>query len=104
MRLVDIDNIRDILTQDWFLDILLTQNGKAELAKELSNLVYSIPVAYDVDKVIKQIEEKTKFLKDHKKYETMMMYEIVGMIEDLIDIIRAGGKEQGNERTEIICM
>ena len=51
------------------------------------------PTAYDMDKVVEQIEEKTKFLKDYKKYETMMMYEIIGMTEDLIDIIRAGGKE-----------
>lgn len=93
MRLVDIDNIRDILTQNWFLEVLLTQESKAELATEISNLVYSVTVAYDVDKVIKQVEGKTEFLKDYKKYETLMMYEIVGMIEDLIDIIRAGGKE-----------
>ena len=51
------------------------------------------PTAYDMDKVVEQIEEKTKFLKDYKKYETMMMYEIIGIVEDLIDIIRAGGKE-----------
>ena len=93
MRLVDIDNIRDILTQNWFLEVLLTLDSKEELATEISNLVYSVPVAYDVDKVLEQIEEKTEFLKDYKKYETMMMYEIVGMIEDLIDIIRVGGKE-----------
>ena len=61
--------------------------------KVLQNRIETKPIAYDVDKVVEQIEEKMEFLKNYKKYETMMMYEIVGIIEDLIDIIRAGGKE-----------
>lgn len=60
MRLVDVDNIRDILTQDWFLEILLTQNGKKEIAEKISNMVYSVPVAYDVDKVVEQVKEKSE--------------------------------------------
>lgn len=59
MGLVDIDNIRGILTQDWFLDVLLAQNGKAELAKELSNMIYSVPEAYDVDRVMDELGEET---------------------------------------------
>ena len=43
------ENIRNILTQDWFLDIMLCQNGKTELAEQISNMIYSVPIAYDMD-------------------------------------------------------
>lgn len=61
------------------------------------------PTAYDPDKVLKQLEERTAFLKDctkygnktadqqSKSYDTMMMYEVAYLVDDLIDIVKGGG-------------
>lgn len=61
--------------------------------------------AFDTEKVVEQLEEKTDFLKDctkygnkdaeqqEKSYSTMMMYEVTDLVEDLIDIVNKGGVE-----------
>lgn len=103
MRLVDVDNIRDILTQDWFLDILLVQNGKKELATELSNMVYSVPVVYDVGKVVEQIEAEIEsdrityeFYREEENKNMQSAYAgKITAFKNAINIIRAGGKELG---------
>lgn len=67
------------------------------------NLINRQPIAYNVDAVVKQLEERTAFLKDCKKYDnetaeqqkksydTMMMYEVKDLVDDLIRIVRGGG-------------
>ncbi len=69
----------------------------------LCELIDCHKTAYDLDKVLKQWKEKTEFLSDCKKYgnqtaeqqeksyATMMMYEIADLIDDLIEIVKAGG-------------
>ena len=59
--------------------------------------------AYDPDKVLQQLEERTAFLKgctkygnktakqQAKSYDTMMMYEIKDLVDDLIEIVKGGG-------------
>ena len=86
MRLVDKENIRDILTQDWFLDIMLCQNGKKELAEQISNMIYSVPVAYDVEKVVERLEID-------KEYYDLFDDVAVEALDDAIRIIKTGGKE-----------
>ena len=61
-----------------------------------------VPTAYDPDKVVKQLEERTAFLKDctkygnktaeqqSKSYDTMMMYEVKDLVDDLLEIVKAG--------------
>lgn len=61
------------------------------------------PTAYDPDKVVEQLEEHTAFLKDctkygnkttdqqSKSYDTMMMYEVKDLVDDLLEIVKAGG-------------
>lgn len=63
------------------------------------------PTAYDPDKVVEQLEERTAFLKDCtkygnktaekqlKSYDTMMMYEVTDLVDDLTDIVKAGGAD-----------
>ena len=58
--------------------------------------------AYDPDKVVEQLEERTAFLKDctkygnkaadqqSKSYDTMMMYEVMDLVDDLLEIVKAG--------------
>ena len=68
-------------------------------------LIENQPTAFDTERVVEQLEEKTDFLKDctkygnkdaeqqEKSYSTMMMYEIADLVEDLIDIVKKGGVE-----------
>lgn len=63
------------------------------------------PTAYDQDKVVQQLEERTAFLEDctkygnktkdqqSKSYDTMMMYEVKDMVDDLLEIVKAGGTD-----------
>ena len=73
--------------------------------EEFEKLVNEQPTAFDTEKVVEQLEEKTDFLKDctkygnkdaeqqEKSYSTMMMYEIADLVEDLIDIVKKGWVE-----------
>lgn len=59
------------------------------------------PTAYDPDKVVERLEERTAFLKDCtkygnktaekqlKSYDTMMMHEVADLVDDLTDIVKA---------------
>ena len=59
--------------------------------------------AYDPDKVVEQLEERTTFLKEctkygnkdaeqqEKSYATMMMYEVAYLVDDLLEIVKGGG-------------
>lgn len=61
------------------------------------------PTAYDLDKVVEQLEERTTFLKEctkygnkdeeqqEKSYATMMMYEVAYLVDDLLEIVKGGG-------------
>lgn len=63
------------------------------------------PTAYDPNKVVEQLEERTAFLKDctkygnktteqqSKSYDTMMMYEVKDLVDDLLEIVKAGGTD-----------
>lgn len=60
---------------------------------------------YDPGKVVKQLEERTAFLKYCTKYgnntteqqskscDTMMMYEVKDLVDDLLEIVKAGGAD-----------
>lgn len=60
---------------------------------------------YDLDKAVEQLEERTAFLKDctkygnktadqqSKSYDTMMMYEVKDLVDDLLEIVKAGGTD-----------
>ena len=67
------------------------------------NKLKNIPTAYSVDKVVEELEERADFLKDCTKYgnknakqqaesyNTMMMYEVADLVDDLIEIVKNGG-------------
>lgn len=68
-----------------------------------ASVIDAQPTAYDPDKVVERLEERTAFLKDcvkygnktaeqqSKSYDTMMMYEIKDLVDDLIEIVKGGG-------------
>lgn len=75
--------------------------------EECREAVEKQPIAYDPDRVMHQLEERTAFLKDctkygnktaeqqSKSYDTMMMYEVKDLVDDLLEIVKAGGAECG---------
>lgn len=100
MRLIDADAF-----------IKRFHDGKSDTkAQKLMNstvrrMIREQPTAYDPDKVVQQLEERTEFLKDctkygnktseqqSKSYDTMMMYEVKDLVDDLLDIVKAGGTD-----------
>ena len=77
-------------------------------AEDMQDVIYALrdyPTAYDPDKVVEQLEERTAFLKDctkygnktaeqqSKSYDTMMMYEVKDLVDDLLEIVKAGGTD-----------
>lgn len=71
----------------------------------IASVIDKQPTAYDPDKVVEQLEERTAFLKDctkygnktadqqSKSYDTMMMYEVKDLVDDLLEIVKAGGAD-----------
>lgn len=90
----------------------LTANGYALSSPQNRDTYYALsgvtdiiknqPNAYDVDKVVERLKVRTAFLHGRKKYgsrvavwrseayETMMMYEVADLVEDMIDIVKDG--------------
>lgn len=83
-------------------------NYERETADILRN-AFAESKPYDLDKVMEQLEARTVFLKDctkygnndaeqqAKSYDTMMMYEVADLVEDLVEIVKRGGIDaEGN--------
>ena len=98
MRLIDADEIG--LTD---FEIVMCNGDYKEALKMLIDKISNQPTAYDPDKVVEELEERTDFLKDCTKYgnknakqqaesySTMMMYEVADLVDDLIEIVKHGG-------------
>lgn len=54
--LIDSEKTKQEITTDCFLDILLAQNGKSEIKKLLIDMIDSLPLAYDIEKVVNELE------------------------------------------------
>ena len=77
-----------------------------ELGLNIMRYIDAMDSAYSVDKVVEELEERADFLKDCTKYGnknakqqaesyiTMMMYEVADLVDDLIEIVKAGGKNE----------
>ena len=86
--------------------VLDNLSGRLESMKDydaVKDVINNMPTAYDVDKVVEQLEERTAFLngctkydnetaeQQKKSYDTMMMYEVKDLVDDLIEIVKGGG-------------
>lgn len=84
--------------------VLDNLSGRLESMKDydaVRDVINNMPTAYDADKVVEQLEERTAFLKDctkygnkttdqqSKSYDTMMMYEVNDLVDDLFEIVKA---------------
>ena len=94
MRLIDADESKNELYQEWFLDILLTQQSKEDMFCALAQKVDGQPTAYDVDKVVEQLEDESKKcsiceLPTCKEDESHCCY--CNGLNKAIEIVKAGG-------------
>lgn len=99
-RLIDADAFKSQIA-----GMAISNNYPANKANAWCELIDAQPTAYDPDKVVEQLEERTAFLKDctkygnkttekqKKSYGTMMMYEVADLVDDLTEIVKAGGAD-----------
>lgn len=97
MRLIDADELEKVMTEDWFLENLAVQDSKSAIKKDIVNMIDSVPLAYDVDAVVAELEEhKTQYGKlqlSHNDANMVCVY--VGKeqaIDCAIETVKAGGK------------
>lgn len=94
-RLIDADAFEEFIRK----------NCTDSLVDLWCELVRRQPTAYDPNKIVEQLKERTAFLNDcakygnetaeqqDKSYSTMMMYEVKDLVDDLIEIVKAGGTD-----------
>ena len=81
-------------------------NQRYLVSENIREIINNQPTSYDIDKVVDELEERADFLKDCTKYgnknakqqaesyNTMMMYEVADSVYDLIEIVKAGVKNE----------
>lgn len=105
MRLIDADELI-LHLNDYALQEAPFRGESADTYNAIENCIKAVeeqPTSYDIGKVVKELEERTDFLKNYKKYgnknakqqaesySAMMMYEIADLVDDLIEIVKQGG-------------
>lgn len=105
MSLIDADELKKELYQQWFMDILLTQRNSEDMFYALAQKIDEQPTAYDVDKVVEQLEKRMqtheRCIEYEKKNGTIteefQQRKAVEVLKDAIEIVKGGGvngKEQ----------
>lgn len=84
MRLIDADELKKELYQQWFMDILLTQRNSEDMFFALAQKIDEQPTAYNVDKVVERLDEL------EGRYNSVD-FGIKGIICKAIEIVKAGG-------------
>lgn len=78
-RLIDADILKKVMTEDWFLDLLLSTNSKYAMRETLKDYIDSVPTAYDVVNVATELETFQ---------EEMQQFGLYGMLADMIEVVR----------------
>ena len=60
MRLIDADELKEELSQQWFIDILLTKTNSNDMYSALAEKIDSQPTAYDLDEVLEWLQDESK--------------------------------------------
>ena len=93
-RLIDTDSLKDRASE-------YTLNE--DEYRRFCEIIDAQPTAYDPDKVVERVGERTAFLRNctkygnetaeqqAKSYDSMLMYEVKDMVDDLIEIVKGGG-------------
>lgn len=88
MSLIDADELKKELYQQWFMDILLTQRNSEDMFYALAQKIDEQPTAYDVDKVVEQLEAYSN-ADEAERLGTMPVVELT----DAITIVKGGGAD-----------
>jgi hypothetical protein len=99
MSLIDADELKKELYQQWFMDILLTQRNSEDMFYALAQKIDEQPTAYDVDKVVEQLEKRMqtheRCIEYEKKNGTIteefQQRKAVEVLKDAIEIVKGGG-------------
>ena len=87
--LIDEETLKQELYQQWFMDILLTQNSGKDIFYALAQKIDEIPTAYDPEKVVEQLENERKFWEN--AYDSNLGKEKARSYEHAIEIVKGGG-------------
>ena len=91
MRLIDADELNELMTSEWFLDSLAANDSPREIKNKIENAIDSVPLAFDVDKVSDGIRD---YFKDKiEKGKDIDGWSIVDFNSDIQGIVRKGGVE-----------
>lgn len=89
MRLIDADELKKELYQQWFMDILLTQRNSEDMFYALAQKIDEQPTAYDVNKIVEQLR-KDKFIDSETVLSDVHQGYNAGLSR-AIEIVKAGG-------------
>ena len=104
-RLIDEGELVKVLKERATNEAICGYMTAYDVTNSIIDEVNEQPTAYNLDKVVEQLEERTSFLKDctnygnqttdqqSKSYDTMMMYEVKDLVDDLLEIVKAGGTD-----------
>lgn len=95
-RLIDEETLKQELYQQWFMDILLTQNSGKDMFYALSQKIDEIPTAYDPEKVVEQLEKLKSLVPVNRVLDDIVndKPKELGMLiayEKAIKIVKGGG-------------
>ena len=83
MRLIDADELNALMTSEWFLDSLAANESPREIKNKIENAIDSIPLAYNPDKVVEELDE----------YITKIVGRKSALYQTIMGIVRKGGAE-----------
>lgn len=96
------DELKKELYQQWFMDILLTQRNSKDMFYALAQKIDEQPTAYDVDKVVEQLNNLKRYSNPYDSYYEEASYRatefensvVNRLIDDVIKIVKAGGRDE----------
>ena len=91
MRLIDADNLKKVMAEDWFLEILASQNSKDGCKKVIKNCIDSIPLDYDIKEVVAELKEWTFNADVNIGDGTLKNSDLIAS-KNAIDIVKRGEK------------
>lgn len=101
-RLIDEGKLIKVLKERATNEAICGYMTAYDVTNSIIDEVNEQPTAYDPDKVVQQLEEHTAFLKEctkygnktaeqqSKSYDTMIMYEVKDLVDDLLEIVKEG--------------
>ena len=97
MRLIDADELNELMTAEWFLDSIAANEYPREIKKKIENAIDSVSLAYDIDNVVAELEEKqqkwkTKLSESDTNYmDNAILKQYISHYDIAIEIVKRGG-------------